>query len=65
MRNHTLTQAEIFLDSPEMLAGADAATVGKLITIHFRNESLNPGHIATQIDNGHWLALMRRITELD
>ena len=56
--------AEAYADSPALLANADAEVVGRLLTIHFRNESLEPGHVAKQIDSGHLRHLLARLVEV-
>jgi hypothetical protein len=57
-------QAEQLIAKPELLAKADLDTLRKLFTAHSRNESLNDGHMAEMIDDGHLKLAVKRLTEL-
>ena len=56
--------AEQLIAKPELLAKADLDTLRKLFTAHSRNESLNDGHMAEMIDEGHLKLAVKRLTEL-
>jgi hypothetical protein len=57
-------QAEQLVAKPELLAVADLETLRKLFTAHSRNESLNDGHLADMIDEGHLKLAVKRLTAL-
>lgn len=57
-------QAEQLIAKPELLAKADMETLRKLFTAHSRNESLNDGHMAEMIDDGHLKLAVKRLIEL-
>ena len=57
-------EAERYIASPELLAGADLGTVRKLLTTHVRQDRFCDGHMADMVRNGHVAALLRRLREL-
>lgn len=57
-------EAERYEAEPELLATADFATLRKLLTTHIRAERFTSGHLATLLDNGHLLAILRRLREI-
>lgn len=57
-------QAEQLIAQPALLVQADLATLRKLFTAHSRNESLNDGHLAEMIDQGHLQAAVRQLVAL-
>jgi arylsulfatase A-like enzyme len=57
-------EAAKYVASPELLASADAETIRKLLTKHVRKDRECQGHLAEQFENGHILALLRRLKEI-
>ena len=56
--------AQEFVDSPEKVERADAATVLKLLTTHVRADRFCEGHLAAMFESGHIVALLRRLQAL-
>ena len=50
-----------YIDSPDLLASADAGTIRKLLTTHVRKDRLCEGHLASMFENGHIVAVLRRL----
>ena len=50
--------------SPAKVESADLATVQKLFTTHLRNDYFCDGHLASLFENGHIVALLRRVKEI-
>ena len=53
--------AEGFVASPGRLDTADARTIQKLFTTHVRADRFCEGHLAAMFENGHIVALLRRL----
>lgn len=56
--------AEKFVDSPKKIEKADATTIQKLLTTHSRKDRFCEGHLAAMFENGHIVALLRRLRQL-
>ncbi len=56
--------AQEYVEQPEKIKSADAETIQKLFTTHFRKEQFCEGHLATMFANGHIVALLRRLEEI-
>ena len=56
--------AEEYVDSPEKIKSADVVTVQKLFTTHVRKDRFCEGHLASMFENGHIVALLRRLKEI-
>lgn len=56
--------AKEFVDSPQKIVKADSATILKLFTAHVRADRFCEGHLAAMFENGHIVALLRRLREL-
>ena len=53
--------AQEFVDSPKTIKRADAFTIQKLLTTHSRKNRFCEGHLAAMFENGHIVALLRRL----
>ena len=53
-----------YVDSPEKIQSADVETVQKLFTTHVRKDRFWEGHLASMFENGHIVALLRRLKEI-
>jgi hypothetical protein len=53
--------AQAFVDSPKKIERADATTIQKLLTTHVRANRFCEGHLASMFENGHIVALLRRL----
>jgi hypothetical protein len=53
-----------YVDSPDLLASADAEMIRKLLTTHVRKDYFCEGHLAAMFENGHIVALLRRLKEI-
>jgi hypothetical protein len=53
--------AQEFVDSPKKIEKADATTIQKLLTTHCRADRFCEGHLASVFENGHIVALLRRL----
>ena len=53
-----------YVDSPERLTAADSETIRKLLTTHVRKDHFCEGHLAGMFENGHIVALLRRLKEI-
>ena len=53
--------AKRYVESPELIDSADAATIQKLLTTHARTDRFCEGHLAAMFENGHMVALLRRL----
>ncbi len=56
--------ATAYVNSPEKLNSANIETIRKLFTTHIRKEKFSEGHLAAMFENGHIVALLRRLGEL-
>ncbi|MCY2963789.1 MAG: DUF6508 domain-containing protein [Planctomycetota bacterium] len=55
------SSAQEFVDSPKKIERADAGTIQKLFTTHVRADRFCEGHFASMFENGHVVALLRRL----
>lgn len=53
--------AKKFVDLPKKIEKADATTIQKLLTTHSRKDRFCEGHLAAMFENGHIVALLRRL----
>lgn len=53
--------AKKFVDSLKQIEKADATTIQKLLTTHSRADRYCEGHLASMFENGHIVALLRRL----
>jgi hypothetical protein len=53
-----------YVDSPNLLATSDAETIRKLLTTHVRKDRFCEGHVASMCENGHIVAVLRRLKEI-
>lgn len=53
--------AQEFVASPEKLESADAKIIQKLFTTHVRKERFCEGHLASMLESGHIVTLLRRL----
>jgi len=56
--------AHQYIESPEKVELADAVTIQKLLTTHACADRFCEGHLASMFENGHILALLRRLQTL-
>lgn len=54
-------EAKRLVNNPKLLDLADLCTLQKLLTTHVRKERFCSGHLAGMIENGHILALLKRL----
>jgi hypothetical protein len=54
-------KAAQYVDSPDLLASADAERIRKLLTTHVRKDRFCEGHLASMFENGHIVALLQRL----
>lgn len=59
-----MESARGFVESPEKIETADAKTIQKLFTTHIRLDRFCEGHLAEMFENGHFVALLRRLRKL-
>jgi hypothetical protein len=57
-------KAAQYIDSPNLLASADTETIRNLLTTHVRKDYICEGHLAAMFENGHIVALLRRLKEI-
>jgi uncharacterized protein DUF6508 len=55
--------AREYVEQPEKIGSADAETIQKLFTSHVRGDRFCEGHLAAMFENGHIVALLRRLQE--
>jgi len=53
--------AQKYVSSTDKIDSADAKTIQKLFTTHVRKERFCEGHLAAMFEDGHILALLRRL----
>ena len=56
--------ASQYVESPDLLASTDAETIRKLLTTHVRKDRFCEGNLAAMFENGHIVALLRRLKEI-
>jgi hypothetical protein len=56
--------AREYVASPERIESADAETIQRLFTTHIRKERFCEGHLAAMFENGHILAMLRRLRDI-
>jgi len=57
-------RAEALVADPALLAGADPATLGRLLTTHVRQERFCDGHLSAMVRCGHFEGLCARLAAL-
>jgi len=57
-------EAAKFIEQPKLLESAELNTLQKLLTTHVRKERFCSGHFAAMIDNGHILAILKRLKQI-
>jgi len=57
-------EAAKFVEQPKLLESAELSTRQKLLTTHVRKERFCSGHFAAMIDNGHILAILKRLKQI-
>lgn len=57
-------KAREYVDSPSLLASADVGTIRKLLTTHMRWEYWSEGHLSELVENGHVLAILKRLQQI-
>ena len=50
-----------YLEKPEKIESADAQVIQKLLTTHVRKDRFCEGHLVAVFENGHVVALLRRL----
>lgn len=58
------SESNNYIEHPELIQAADLITLRKLLTTHFYLERFVNGHLARLIDNGHFVAILNRLSEL-
>jgi len=53
--------ARRYIESREMVESADAVTIQKLLTTHVRADRFCEGHLGSMFENGHIVAILRRL----
>ena len=53
--------AREYVDKPLKIDSADAKTIQNLLTTHVRKERFCEGHLSAMFENGHIVALLRRL----
>lgn len=56
--------AKRYVESPELIDSADTTTIQKLLTTHARTDRFCEGHLAGMFENGHMVALLRRLRDI-
>lgn len=56
--------AQEFVASPAKIESADARTIQKLLTTHVRKERFCEGNFAAMFENGHIVALLKRLKSI-
>lgn len=57
-------EAQEFVVKPERIDSADIEVIQKLLTTHVRADRFCEGHLASMFENGHIIALLRRLGEI-
>ena len=57
-------ESQKFLADAELLKSADIKTLKKLLTTHIRADRFVDGHLAAKLDNGHILAILKRLKQI-
>jgi hypothetical protein len=57
-------QAEAYVRDPDSLKNASAETLRKLLTTHARKDRFCDGHLAVMFQNGHLVAVLRRLKDI-
>ena len=58
------TKAERLVLDPKAIESASLGTLRKLLTTHVRKDRFCEGHLAAMFENGHILAILRRVVTL-
>ena len=54
-----------YVNNPNLIENVDIQTIQKLLTLHMRKERFCEGHLIDMIDNGHIVALLRRLKAIN
>lgn len=57
-------RGKVLYDHPDRLARARTRTLRRLLTAHVPLDRFSEGHLATVLEDGHILAILRRLAEL-
>lgn len=57
-------EAEGYQVDPGNLDGVDLLTLRKLLTVHVRADRFAEGHLASMFENGHIVAILRRLRHI-
>jgi O-acetyl-ADP-ribose deacetylase len=57
-------EAERYLFNPDALQSADLLTLRKLLFTHIRADRFTEGHLASVLESGHMLAILRRLKQI-
>ena len=57
-------EAQRYVNHPELLREASLQIIRKLITVHVRKERFCEGHLPTMLENGHIVAVLKRLKDL-
>ena len=57
-------EGQRYVESPALVAAADAETLAKLLTVHVHLDRRNEGHFADMAERGHLKAILGRLKEL-
>ncbi len=57
-------EAAKIVEQPKLLESAELTILQKLLTTHIRKERFHSGHLAAMIDNGHLLAILKRLKQI-
>jgi hypothetical protein len=53
-----------YVNDPDQIESADVEVLRKLLTTHVRQERFCEGYLAAMFENGHILALLRRLKQI-
>lgn len=57
-------EAEKYFDNPELLKNADLTILRQLLVLHIRKDRFCSGHFAMMLEEGHILAILKRLSEI-
>lgn len=58
------TEAERYMQDPQALAAAPLIDLRRLLTTHIRADRFHEGHFASVVEDGHILAILRRLRQI-
>lgn len=59
-----IEQAQQYVRDPALLEHADVTTIQKLFTTHIRADRFTEGHLAAMFEQGHIVAILRRLAQI-